>query len=253
MNVKNGIETFELTMTFMGNKAPIYPTIIWDNDNVILVDTGNPGQLEGIRIAMEKAGVAFGKLNKVIITHQDNDHIGSLPEVLRASDHKIEVFAHEADKEYIEGAKPWLKIDMIKKMLKSVPEEQRKAEEAMYNIPIKAKVDKTVNDGEVLPFCGGITVIYTPGHTPGHICLYLNQSKTLIAGDALNVIDGRLVGPIRGFATDIDMANKSLHKLSQFDVETVICYHGGVYEDNVNQRINEIAKEREQKRKTPAN
>jgi len=33
-------------------------------------------------------------------------------------------------------------------------------------------VDKTLEDGEELPFCGGITVIHTPGHTPGHICLY---------------------------------------------------------------------------------
>lgn len=251
MIVKNGIENFELKNTFMGNSAPIYPTLIWDNDTAILVDTGNPGQLQAIRMAMEKAGVSFAKLNKVIITHQDNDHIGSLPEVLKAADYKIEVLAHEADKEYIEGTKPWLKIGMIRKMLESVPEEKRKAEEAMYDIPLKARVDKTLNDGEVLPWCGGITVIYTPGHTPGHICLYLNQSKTLIAGDALNIIDGRLVGPIRGFATDIDLANKSLHKLSQIDIETVICYHGGVYKNNVNQRISEIAKEREQPKAKP--
>jgi glyoxylase-like metal-dependent hydrolase (beta-lactamase superfamily II) len=222
--------------------------LIWDKDTVILVDTGNPGQLQAIRTAMEKAGVPFAGLSKVIITHQDNDHIGSLPEVLKAADYKIEVLAHEADREYIEGTKPWLKIGMIRKMLESVPEEQRKAEEAMYNIPLKAKVDKTVNDGEVLPWCGGITVIYTPGHTPGHICLYLNRSKTLIAGDALNIINGRLAGPIRGFATDIGLANKSLHKLSQYDIETVICYHGGVYKDNVNQRISEIAREREQRK-----
>ena len=46
-------------------------------------------------------------------------------------------------------------------------------------------VDRIVEDGEELPFCGGITVIHTPGHTPGHICLYIGQNKTLIAGDAL--------------------------------------------------------------------
>ncbi|HWQ71929.1 MAG TPA: MBL fold metallo-hydrolase [Desulfitobacteriaceae bacterium] len=249
MKVKNGVETFALTMNFMGSEAQIYPTIIWDNDNLILVDTGNPRQLEGIRLALEKAGVPFARLNKIIITHQDNDHIGSLPEILKASERKIEVLAHEADKEYIEGGKPWLKLEMIRKMLQSVPAEQRQAEEALYNIPVQAGVDRTVSDGEVLPDCGGITVIHTPGHTPGHICLYLNQSKTLIAGDALNIIDGRLAGPIRPFATDSNLADKSLDKLTQYDIETVICYHGGVYQDNVRQRLSEIAGEREEKRR----
>ncbi|KJR44677.1 hypothetical protein UF75_4944 [Desulfosporosinus sp. I2] len=36
-------------------------------------------------------------------------------------------------------------------------------------------------------------MIFTPGHTLGYICLYLNQYKTLIAGDALNVVNGQLV------------------------------------------------------------
>lgn len=84
-------------------------------------------------------------------------------------------------------------------------------------------------------------MIFTPGHTPGHICLYLNQSKTLITGDALNVIDGQLVGPKAEFSSDIVLAKKSLKKLTHYDLETIICYHGGVYKDNINQRLLELA------------
>ena len=41
----------------------------------------------------------------------------------------------------------------------------------------------------------------------------------------------------------IDTAKKSLKKLTQYDIETVICYHGGVYKDNINQCLLELARE----------
>ena len=46
-----------------------------------VIDTGFPGQIEDIQ-EMEKVGVSFDKLKVVILTHQDIDHIGSLPELL---------------------------------------------------------------------------------------------------------------------------------------------------------------------------
>jgi hypothetical protein len=43
------------------------------------------------------------------------------------------------------------------------------------------------------------------------------------------------------FNFDNDLAIKSLKKLSQYDIESVICYHGGLYRVNPNQRIAELA------------
>lgn len=106
------IQKFEglkvLELPFMGRQ--IHPTLIWDNETVVLVDTGFPGQLEEIRHAMDEAGIPFSKLSKVIITHQDFDHIGSLQEILNVSDHKIEVIAHQEEKPFIEGDIPLLKM-----------------------------------------------------------------------------------------------------------------------------------------------
>lgn len=247
MNIAKGVETLELTMNVMGNQSIIHPTLIWDDETVILVDAGIPSQLPEIQKVMDQVGAPFSRLNKVILTHQDLDHIGGLPEILRSSDHKVEVLAHEEERPYIQGEKPLIKLnpEQMAKRLESLPEEQRKQMEKVFeaSMKLKANVDKTVEDGEVLPYCGGITVIFTPGHTPGHICLYLNQSKTLITGDALNVIDGQLVGPKLEYAADIATAKKSLKKLTQYDIETAICYHGGVYKDNVNQRLLELANE----------
>lgn len=248
MNDSKGVETLELTLNMMGYNTLIYPTLLWDKETVILVDAGLPTSLPEIQKAMEKVGIPISKINKIIITHQDMDHIGCLPELLRLADNKVEVLTHEEEKPYIQGDKPFIRMNPEKmaKMMADLPEDQRREAEKMIKEAKpyeKAKVDKTVNDGEVLPYCGGITVIHTPGHTPGHICLYLNQSKTLISGGELEVREGQLFGPRPGLSADEPTANNSIKKLTQYDIETVICYHGGVYKDNVNQRLLELTKE----------
>jgi glyoxylase-like metal-dependent hydrolase (beta-lactamase superfamily II) len=243
MKLADGVEVLELPFRNpMGVQGIIDLTLIWDKDAVVLADTGFPGQLPQIREGMDKAGVPFDRLNKVIITHQDIDHIGSLPDILKESSHKVEVLAHEIEKPYIEGSKPLIKMnpERLAKLFASLPAEQRKRMEAAFANPPKAGVDTTVADGEVLPYCGGITVVFTPGHTPGHICLYLNQSKILVTGDALVAADGELLGPNPQAAYDMDMALKSLKKLTQYDIETVVCYHGGVYRNGANKRLAEL-------------
>jgi glyoxylase-like metal-dependent hydrolase (beta-lactamase superfamily II) len=90
----------------------------------------------------------------------------------------------------------------------SLPEEMR----ILFQNPPKVKVDQTVDDGQELPYCGGIRVIFTPGHTPGHISLYLKQSKTLVAGDAMICLDGSLRGPVQQTTLDMNTALRSLEK-----------------------------------------
>jgi glyoxylase-like metal-dependent hydrolase (beta-lactamase superfamily II) len=243
MKLADGVEVLELPFRNpMGVQGIIDLTLIWDKDTVVLADAGFPGQLPQIREAMERAGVPFDRLDKVIITHQDIDHIGSLPDILKESPHKVEVLAHEVEKPYIEGSKPLIKMnpERLAKLFASVPEEQRKRVESAFANPPKAGVDTTVADGEVLPYCGGITVIHTPGHTPGHICLYLNQSKVLVTGDALVAADGELLGPNPQAAYDMETALQSLKKLTPYDIETVVCYHGGVYRNGANKRLAEL-------------
>ncbi|MGZ6208482.1 MAG: MBL fold metallo-hydrolase [Syntrophales bacterium] len=244
MRLADGVEVLELPMRSFRGQSIIHPTLAWDENTVVLVDAGFLGQLQPIREGMARAGVSFDRLNKVIITHQDIDHIGSLPDIVRESSHAVDVLSHEEERPYIEGRKPLIKMnpERLSKIVGSLPEEQRQQMEALFANPPKANVTTAVADGEVLPYCGGITVIFTPGHTPGHICLYLNQSKILVSGDALVAADGELQGPNPRSAYDIDTALKSLKKLTQYDIKTVICYHGGAYRDSANKRLAELAR-----------
>ena len=55
-----------------------------------------------------------------------------------------------------------------------------------------AAADETLADGQVLPVLGGLQVLATPGHTPGHLSFYAPGPGILFAGDSLRVLGGRL-------------------------------------------------------------
>lgn len=220
MSTGTGVKALKLEMNNNGKLFVVHAALMWDEQEVILVDTGVPGQLDLIREICAQHSFPFEKLTKIIITHQDMDHIGSLPELIAASEGRVEVLAHELAKPYIQGEVP-----LIKRGVLATP----------------SKVDVTLQDGDILPYAGGIQVIFTPGHTPDHICLYHKPSKTLISGDALTSLDGVLMPPKQAVTQDMDSALNSVRKLIDLDIETVITYHGGVCTDRIKPRLAEIA------------
>lgn len=238
------VEVLDLKWDQFGTPSWVHPTLVWDEKEAVLIDAGYPGQLEQLREEIERAGVSVERLTRLIVTHQDIDHIGGISALLALND-RIEVLAHEQERPYIVGEKQLIKLSpermaQASERLSFLPEERRKAAiDAFMNA--KARVDRTLTDGERLPYCDGIVVIHTPGHTPGHISLYLEQSKVLVAGDALNVSDSRLVGPNPELTPDMGEATNSLKKLARYEIETVVCYHGGHYSGDVNARIAELA------------
>ena len=97
---------------------------------------------------------------------------------MQESNSHIEVCPHDIDRPYIEGKLPLSKanINSMYWQLEGLSEDKRQEIVAQVNSSPRAKVDKILFDGEELPFCGGIQVIFTPGHTQGHISLYLKNS-----------------------------------------------------------------------------
>lgn len=239
MRIANGVEMLEISSSVLGMKKTVYPVLLWDDNDTVLVDTGYPGQLELFREAVEKAGVPFKSINRVIITHQDMDHIGSLSSIIKYLGGKVQVISHQVEKQYITGEKTPVKIAQLEARRDSLSEDMKAFHDrlkANYE-NFKTDVDRTVVDGELLPYCGGIRVIHTPGHTPGHISLYHIKSRTLVAGDALNIDNGCLAGPNPKYTYDMEEGLESVKRFAGYDIENIVCYHGGLYNEDANKSI----------------
>jgi glyoxylase-like metal-dependent hydrolase (beta-lactamase superfamily II) len=245
LKIADGVEMLQLQVESFGVRSELNPTLIWDEKNAILIDTGLPGYWNALQQALQEAGVPHEKLTAIIVTHQDLDHIGSLPQAVNGPTGRVKVYAHELERSYVEGKLPLIKTTpaAMAPLLNQLPEEMRRRALAVFEHPPRADVDETLDDGQELPFCGGIRVVHTPGHTAGHLSLYLQRSKILIAGDALICEDGVLQEPVRA-TLDMEEAMRSVSKLAELDIEAIVCYHGGLCAVNAGEQLRKLAANR---------
>lgn len=67
--------------SFFG-KTTIYPVLLKDEDGLTLIDTGMLGQFEPLRKAISVVGEDISRVKRIILTHQDIDHIGNVHALL---------------------------------------------------------------------------------------------------------------------------------------------------------------------------
>jgi glyoxylase-like metal-dependent hydrolase (beta-lactamase superfamily II) len=167
-----------------------------------VVDTGTTGNGSKIADVVRTAGLGWDAVHHVILTHYHPDHIGSVGEVLGAAA-KATAYAGAADIPQIKSPRP-----------------------------VKAVGD---ND-EVF----GLRVIATPGHTPGHVCVFDPAGSLLILGDAMNNID-KLAGPNPEYTADMAQAHQSVKKLAKLKFERAIFGHGEPIDKGASQAIAKLA------------
>ncbi|UQZ35265.1 MBL fold metallo-hydrolase [Paenibacillus sp. PK3_47] len=215
----------------------IFPVLLKDADGLTLIDTGMFGQYEALVQAIRDAGEQLSDIKRIIITHQDIDHIGNLA-VLARELPGVRLFVHPEDLPAGTASAPMIKMNPQR--VSQMPEAFQ--EQFSRFLDELKELDMTeLQDREQLPWGGGIEIIHTPGHTPGHICLYVPEQKLLLAADELRVVDGQLAGPAESATPDMPLALRSLRKLEGRQIQTVLCYHGGLYEGSPQALIDELA------------
>lgn len=248
MRITDGVEMLEISAILENGSSVIHPVLIWDNEDVILVDTGLPNQFTQIKEAIEAANISFDRLSKIIITHHDMDHIGTLRSILDTSSQNIDVFAHQLEVPFIEAEIPPIRLTQLDEALIHLSGDHREKILPLYETlknsykKYKVFVNNPVADGETLACCGGVVFIHTPGHTLGHTSLYLTQKKILITGDIIQIKDNQLAPAPKATIIDYAASAQSIRKLAQYKIDTLLCYHGGLYcAKDINQRMLELA------------
>lgn len=238
------IVVLNVNFNFGYGEDTIYPVILQDEDEMILVDCGYTNFLSLLEKAAYEKGIDLSKLTKVIVTHHDYDHMGSLAAIKKKYPH-IKIIASEKDAPYVTGRKKSLRLEQAEQIQLTMPQEQQEAGKVFQDI-LKSventEVDMTVKDGDYVSCCGGIEIMETPGHMPGHISLYLKKLKVLISGDALAIENGNLQIAAPQYTLDMAEAKKSVLKLLNYDIEKIICYHGGEYQGNIPAALQNIDK-----------
>jgi glyoxylase-like metal-dependent hydrolase (beta-lactamase superfamily II) len=242
VRVANGVYVLPIPRSPQEPESFLNLTLIVDEQNGnMLVDAGLPDQAEAIGVALLEGGIGVRDLKRIIFTHQDLDHVGSGAALVRQSGARV--LAHPADAPHIDGSLRLLKPSA--EMLEQRPQ-MREILERLEPVG----VDEHLEDGARLEIAGGIRVIFTPGHTPGHLSLYLERSKVLIAGDALRAERGSLTGPNPSMTLEMGTALQSLRRLAGLEIDTIVCYHGGVVSEDANGQlrrvIQEVSRERDE-------
>jgi glyoxylase-like metal-dependent hydrolase (beta-lactamase superfamily II) len=235
VQLNEDVYVLPLPFTRNGLTTHFNVSLIVDPENgATLVDTGVPGQMGVIASALAEANLAVADLKRIILTHQDIDHVGSLRQLVDASG--AQVLAHEVESPYIDGTE--LARFQRPEALAATPELR-----AIVERMRPTAIDQVLRDGTRLDLAGGVRVVFTPGHTPGHTCLYLERSKTIIAGDALTASEGRLAGPSVTATQDMATAMDSVRRLAELDVEAIVCYHGGAITEDAAGQLRQVASE----------
>lgn len=212
--------------------GPLTITLIQGDGFVILSDCGYPGDWPAIVRALAQHDLCAADITHVILTHHDGDHMGALYE-LKQENPAVQVLCSKAQAPYVRGDIPPVRLTDMLARLADIPVAERPtalSRLSMYKAARPVPVDQTVQGGDRI---GPVQIVDTPGHLPGHLSLYVADCKALIAGDAMNVIDGKLSGANPLFTLDMDEANRSIQSLKAYPIERVICSHGGVYEGGI--------------------
>ena len=228
MKICDNVALLALPSPIPGSTGNIYPALTWDDNNMVLIDAGFPEQEEAIINAIADEGLDPKRLTHIIITHQDLDHIGSMVD-LRKTAPDVKILAHHDEAPYLDGRKTPAKLEPMLANYYNLPAEHKEGVDQAIQIykQLQVSFSQELQDKYVLPICGGIEVVHTPGHTPGHIALFLQKSRIMVCGDGANITDGQLSGPNPTHTLDLETATKSLDKLKRYPIAGFATYHGG--------------------------
>jgi len=174
-------------MPFRLNHVHVY--LVEADDGFMPIDTGmkTPEAFVGLKRKLDYLGLDFNAFTQIVITHFHGDHWGQASRIHELGGAQIVMGSIERDTLGIVQASP---SDEREKPFQhhGLPPEQAKqhAEGLAYlkslSIPFEAAI--LIDSGHTfLAKHRRLEAFVTPGHTPGHVCLFLPEEKLMFSGD----------------------------------------------------------------------
>jgi glyoxylase-like metal-dependent hydrolase (beta-lactamase superfamily II) len=202
-----------------------------ENSRWVLIDAGLAGTA---RTILNDAETLFGQRNgpeAIVLTHGHFDHVGALADLADAFN--VPIYAHSLEHPYLDGRQSYPPPDpsvgggLMSALSRFYPRGPIDVTRWLATLPANGDI----------PSLPGWQWIETPGHTPGHISLWRESDRTLIAGDAFVTTaqesayavftqSPEIHGPPMYYTTDWERAAASVASLAALEPEVVITGHG---------------------------
>lgn len=186
-----------------------------DKMGLALIDAGLPGDKGRVLAQIAQLGYTPQQLTRIVITHADFDHAGSLAALQELSGATVYAGAETAVL-LRSGKGPRHGPGVIQTIVNAVARFRR----------LPAQAITVIEDGATLPVLGGLQALATPGHTMDHFSFYVPTRGILFAGDALHTRGGRLQRSQPLLTADEAAANDSAIRLLQLAPTIIACGHG---------------------------
>ncbi|XWX03657.1 MBL fold metallo-hydrolase [Aggregatilineales bacterium SYSU G02658] len=212
--------------------------LIRGEDGFTLVDAGMKGFERSVRQALHQLGSTLSDLKRIVITHAHPDHVGALPSLQQVVN--VTTYAHRLDAPVIRG--DWPMACPKPAELGVVGRFMLARMQSMSLMP--ARVDVELTDEQIIEgIAAGAQVRHLPGHSHGHIGLYLPAEKTLIGGDVVMHLPWGLTPPLRAASPDWAAVKASIRKAAELPIENLLLGHGAPIIGGAQARLQAFARQ----------
>lgn len=201
--------------------------LLVEKNGLTIVDTGMPGYAQRIVDYAVTLGYKSSDIKTIALTHADLDHSGSAKQLRELTGARIAIGVLDAPR--VEGK---LELKALKSLSGRALGLMSKFERFETFEP-----EILLKEGDRV---GSLTVIETPGHTDGSICLY-GERAFMFVGDALRGDDnGGVQHPSDAMTYDTKKAWESIKKLSHFECDIMLPGHGKPVMPDASKKVGEL-------------
>ena len=234
--VTPGIHWLKLPITIRDTSLThVNAYLVQGDDGYLLVDAGwNTSEVfDSLQKQLAEIGAEIKEISQIVVTHIHPDHYGLVGRLKQLVNAKLAL--HDVEKGFI--ASRYINTDKLLEQtarwlnINGVPPDElthiRDATLGLEQFVAPAYPDVTFHGGETITTAMfTFQVLWTPGHSSGHICLYEPDKKVLISGDhILPTITPNVSLHPQSIENPLGKYLNSLNDLKKLDTELILPGH----------------------------